>query len=297
MTTLQGIPLVVMGGDARDQILVRRLAERGATVDVIGLPVEETGRVRGMADIPKALAGKAALLLPMPGVDLEGRVYAPLHHQPLRLERDHLALLRPGSPIFVGVARPNLRLLAQSNQLPLVEVAELDELAILNSVPSAEGALQIAMEELPITIHGSRSLVLGFGRLGLTLTRLLQAMGSRVTVVTRDGGHRARAWEMGAIAEPFSALAAVLAETDIIFNTVPAPVLGEGELAATSREALIIDLASAPGGTDFEAARRLGIRALLAPGLPGKVAPKTAGEILARVYPDLIARHVPRRDG
>ncbi|MZP31138.1 dipicolinate synthase subunit DpsA [Heliobacterium undosum] len=297
MTTLQGIPLAVIGGDARDQILVRRLAERGATVDVIGLPMEETERVRIVEDIPKALAGKAALLLPMPGVDLEGRVYAPLHHQPLRLEAAHMALLAPGVPLFVGVARPILRQMAQSCGLSLIEVAELDEVAILNSVPSAEGALQIAMEKLPITIHGSCSMVLGFGRLGLTLTRLLQAMGSRVTVVTRDGGHRARAWEMGAAAEPLSALANLLAKTDIVFNTVPASVLGERELAATNREALIVDLASAPGGTDFEAARRLGIEALLAPGLPGKVAPKTAGEILARVYPDLIARHVPRRDG
>ena len=61
-------------------------------------------------------------------------------------------------------------------------------------------------------------------------------------------------------------------------NTVPAPMLTAARVAGMKPDALILDLASAPGGTDFEAARAFGIRALTAPGLPGKWSPQTAAE-------------------
>ena len=64
----------------------------------------------------------------------------------------------------------------------------------------------------------------------------------------------------------------------IVINTVPAPMLTAARVAGMKPDALILDLASAPGGTDFEAARAFGIRALTAPGLPGKWSPQTAAE-------------------
>ncbi|MTV50480.1 dipicolinate synthase subunit DpsA [Heliobacillus mobilis] len=297
MTTLQGIRLALLGGDGRDQIVVRRLAELGAQVNLFGLPGVEQERVRNVKDVREALFGVSALILPMPGIDPTGRVYAPLQSQPVYLSEEDLALLPTGSPLFVGVARPNLRTMAESQQLRLVEVAEMDEVAVFNSVPSAEGAVQIAMEKLPITIHSSQSLVIGFGRVGITLARLLKGMGSNVTVAARNSSARARAWEMAVEGVSFEALSDALARADIIYNTVPVMVLDEQTLSGTNRDALIIDLASAPGGIDFEAARRLGIEALLVPGLPGKVAPKTAGEILARIYPNLIVQHMLDRRG
>lgn len=37
---------------------------------------------------------------------------------------------------------------------------------VANAVPTAEGAVQVAMEELPFTLHSARVLILGFGRVG-----------------------------------------------------------------------------------------------------------------------------------
>ena len=158
----------------------------------------------------------------------------------------------------------------------------------MNSIPSAEGAIQIAMEELPITIHGSSSYILGFGRVAATLARMLQGLGSKVTVVARNSAQLARAEEMGCRVLSFDHLIAGIGEAQVIYNTVPAMVLTAEVLAAVDRQCLIVDLANQPGGTDFPAAEKLGIKALLAPGLPGKVAPRTAGMILAKVIPPLI---------
>lgn len=174
----------------------------------------------------------------------------------------------------------------------MIETAKLDELAILNSIPSAEGAIQMAMEATKITIHGSQSFVLGLGRCGWTLARMLVGIGAHVTGVARKPSDLARAEEMGLQALHFANLEDEIGRAEIVFNTVPHQVLDRMMLEKVSHDAVIIDLASIPGGTDFEYAQMLGIKAQLAPGLPGIVAPKTAGRILAHIYPQLILRHL-----
>jgi dipicolinate synthase subunit A len=94
---------------------------------------------------------------------------------------------------------------------------------------------------------------------------------------------------------PFHQLSKSLREADVIFNTVPSMVLTAEMLENVSPEAVIIDIASAPGGTDFHAANRLMIKAVLAPGLPGRVAPKTAGRILAATILGFLAEEMIKR--
>jgi dipicolinate synthase subunit A len=208
------------------------------------------------------------------------------------LTEELLSGLPRGTPVLVGVAGKPLREMAEKAGLKLVELMKLDEVAILNSIPSAEGAIQLAMENSDITIHGSKSLVLGFGRTGVTCALKLHALGSRTTVVARNPDQRARACAMGLGAADFSRLCLESADADFIVNTVPAMVLDESVIEAMASTALIIDLASSPGGTDFPAARRRNITAILAPGLPGKVAPKTAGRILADVVPRILVKEL-----
>lgn len=286
--SLQGIAVALVGGDAREKILATRLAALGAAVRAVGLPVEGEG-IENFTNIAPAVAGARALILPVRGVDDEGRVYGEFMEQPQVLLPAHLRLLPPGSPVLVGVARPSLREMADRAGVRLVELMDMDEVAILNSIPSAEGAIQAAMESLPITIHGSRCAVLGFGRTGMTLARMLHALGARTVVVARNPAQLARAFEMGLDTASFTELPGIVARADVIFNTVPALVLSEQVLRCARPGTLILDLASSPGGTDFAAAHRLGLKARLLPGLPGKVAPHTAGEILARVVPRLLA--------
>ncbi|HEY8531113.1 MAG TPA: hypothetical protein VIL08_02585, partial [Limnochorda sp.] len=107
----------------------------------------------------------------------------------------------------------------------------------------------------------------------------------------------ARAASLGCRCVPPEQMEAACAAAEVIFNTVPAPVLDRARLESLRPETLIIDIASEPGGTDFEAARRLGLKAVLAVGLPGKVAPKSAGRILGQVIPRLIREHFEMQAG
>jgi len=291
MQILTGLTVAVMGGDAREVTLAEYLADVGATVKIYGLPVKGPNIVP-CHEPEECLIGVQALIFPVPGVNEQMELSsAYLEVKPI-INGELLSLLPAGTPVLVGVARKPLRELLEKMALAPVELMNLDEVAILNSIPSAEGAVQMAMEKMPITIHGANAVVLGFGRTGQTMAQLLANMHADTTVVARDPAQLARASAMGLRALHFKELVDYLRDVDVIFNTIPAPVINGEILQKLSSATLIIDLASAPGGTDFEKAKELGIEAVLAPGLPGKVAPKTAGMILARVVPEILLKKI-----
>jgi hypothetical protein len=117
-----------------------------------------------------------------------------------------------------------------------------------NAVPTAEGAVQIAMEELPITLHRARVLVLGFGRLGKLAAHRFAALGAKVSVAARKWADLAWAEAYGYGAERIDQLGGWLCAYDLVINTVPGRVLGAGYLADLKPGCLVVDLASKPGG-------------------------------------------------
>ena len=290
---LKGIRLAVIGGDDRELYLIPELQKLGAYI--VGVGLEKANMLSGVTFVPSLLAAVGqvdVLLFPMFGTDERGVVKAKYAESPIVLNKEVLQAIPGRVPLFIGWARPALKAAAEMMGIRIVETANLNEVAVLNSIPSAEGAIQMAIEATNITIHGSQSFVLGLGRTGWTLARLLKNMGANVTGVARKVADLARAYEMGIRPVHFSDLEEEISQAEIIFNTAPAMVLDRVVLERVAKDAVIIDLASIPGGTDFEYAQMLGIKALLAPGLPGIVAPKTAGKILAQVYPQLILRHL-----
>lgn len=294
-SVLSGIKIAVIGGDDRELILVAELVKMGATVAVAGFPREMVGHGAFVVNsLMEACKDAEVVILPLPGTSPQGMVRAIYAENPLVLTEEVMAAMAEKALIIIGSARSFLKEWAFRRNYSLIEVAEMDELAILNSIPSAEGALQIAMEETQITIHGSQSCIIGFGRVAVTLARMLKALGAEVTVVARNRGQLARAYEMGCTRAEYADLKQIMNYADIVFNTVPSLVLTRDILKHARQETVVIDLASQPGGTDFEAANTFGLKAILAPGLPGKVAPVSAGKILADVIPTLIINELSR---
>lgn len=294
MQPLTGLQIGILGGDARAHYLARELVEAGALVLAVAAPVPDgMPRIRVCGTLEELCTNADALIVPLPGIDAQGRLNDA--HGAAIMEVSGALLDRMGkeAPIFTVVARAYMLKMAAQLGLKLVELSSIDEFAIWNSIPSAEGALQLAMEKVPITIHGSRSFVLGPGRTGRTLARMLAGIGSHTTVVARRPECVARAVEMGFEGAYFNDLPGIIHQADLIFNTVPDMVLPAELLRAASAQVCIIDLASAPGGTDFKAARELGLEAVLAPSLPGKTAPKTAGRIMARIITRLLLEDAP----
>ncbi len=281
---LKGWDVVIAGGDAREVVLAEILQGQGLDVCLFGFAKAMKSEQPQISD---CLPPKTDLLiLPLSGVSLEGYIFAPY-----AIERIHLEtlkpLFRPGLLLLSGSMPKNWLPMLEEHGISLILTTEIDELSLYNAVPTAEGAVEVAMRESVITISGSQALVTGFGRCGLPLARLLAAMNAHVTVAARKRDAIALANVLGFNTVTFESLPDVAAEFDFLFNTVPAPVLTAEVLSKAKKTAVLIDIASSPGGSDFSAAQQLGLKNFLLPGLPGKVAPATAGKILAKIYQNI----------
>lgn len=262
----------VLGGDQRQRILAKLLRDDGHRVHTFGLEGEEQPDLKGM--------GQAhCVILPLPAEKPAGWVYTPL--SPVRLPvQQVLSAMEPGQLLCGGLVRDTLRKEAQAHNISLVDYYAREELTLLNAIPTAEGAIQMAMERMPTTIHNARIWILGFGRVGQALGLRLHALGAKVCILARNPAQRALAVSLGLEAEPLHGMGEWLHCPDLVVNTIPVPLLGVEELSALREGAWVMDLASEPGGVDRQAAQTLGVDVEWARGLPGKVAPHTAAEYL-----------------
>ncbi|MGE5557547.1 MAG: dipicolinate synthase subunit DpsA [Bacillota bacterium] len=282
--------ITVAGGDERQLAVVRVLVEGGFQVRLIGLGKGGNMPVFYGDTWQEALDGASLLLLPISGVSLHGEIKTVVRGDNLFLDDEFWRYIPEQTVVLTGSWPCHLRKNAAAKNLRVFEYAEMDEIAVPNAIPTAEGALQIAINELPITIHGSNVLILGFGRVAVAAARLFASAGASVYIAARRPEARAIATLSGYRGINLPDLKDFVGRMDLIINSIPSLVLTRNELEHVSRDSLIVDLASAPGGVDFMAAKEFGVKAVLALGLPGKVAPKTAGQILASTLPAMIRR-------
>ncbi|MBR6640914.1 MAG: dipicolinate synthase subunit DpsA, partial [Clostridia bacterium] len=168
----------------------------------------------------------------------------------------------------------------KASNVECIDLMEQDSIALLNAIPTAEGAIAKAMEYTDIVLHKSNVLVLGFGRVGKILAHKLKGLDANVFCEARKKKDLAHANALGYNVVKLEELGNVLGNIDIIFSTIPKEILNEDYLKLLKKDAVIIDLASSPGSVDYMAARKYNIDAYLELGLPSKVAPKSAAKYL-----------------
>ncbi len=271
--------IAVIGGDLRYVYLAGALAEDGCRVLAVGFDNTDLPPcVAGCTDAAQAIALSEAIILPMP-VSTDGKtIHAPFSRLCIPLEQVYAAVQRE-QPVFAGGVSEEIGAAFERRGLTVRDYLLREELAVRNAVPTAEGAIQLAMEELPVTLHGASCLVVGYGRIGKVLASMLHALGAEVTVAARKCADRAWAAVRGCRAVHTDEIA-WLSSMDVIFNTAPTMLFDRRVLSSLDRRTLLIDLASRPGGVDFNAAAELHLKTVWALSLPGRVAPKTAAEII-----------------
>lgn len=288
--------LLIAGGDNRQLEVIRKLAETNAELYIAGFDKwaeSSKGCVRQVSLSEALFRECSVVVLPAVGIGASGEADAPYSSAELTVTTDMIAAMPADGLIITGSVNPYLREACSKHRIRLAEVYARDDVAILNSIPTAEGAVMIAIQHTDITIHGASVIVLGLGRVGMTLARTLRNLGAVVRVAVREPELHARAIEMGL--QPFHVdeLEQAAASADILFNTIPALVVTASVIGNMAPAALIVDLASKPGGTDFHAAEAAGIKAIAALGLPGKVAPRTAGRILGDAVVQILREELP----
>lgn len=249
----------VIGSDARQLAAGRALARAGYAVEG-----------------PEEIALADYILLPLP-LDAARTPLAEL-----------LRAARPGALALGGMLSEEAKAIAAEAGVELVDYFAREELAIRNAIPTAEGCIGVLLAQRKRTLWGSAVLLLGFGPVGQAVGTRLAALGTHVTVAARRPAQRAQAESLGMRGAELSRLAQLAPAFDTVVNTIPAQVLTAPVLARLRPGSLIVDLASRPGGTDFDAAARCGHKAIHALSLPAACAPETAGEIVARTVREML---------
>jgi len=270
----------VIGGDLRNVKLAEFLADDGNKVNIYGFSnanfemdlVENT-------DLRSAIDESDVVIGPLPCSNDNDTLNAPFHPEKIHIN-EAFKIMSKNQLFIAGRISDKVKQLAQVYNVYSIDLLEREEMAILNAIPTAEGAIQIAMEELPITLHDSSALILGFGRIGKILAKKLDGLGCNVYVEARKYSDIAWIRSYGYKPVFIDSLENYIPNMDVIFNTIPHVILNEELLKKVNRESLIIDLASKPGGVDFEEAKQLGLKTIWALSLPGKVAPITAAKFL-----------------
>ena len=267
----------IIGGDMRQAWLAKHLADDGNSVAVFGLDAEDgSAAIRRAESVSDAVKNSEYVILPLPAADGEGNINAPMFDGKIPAE-EVLDAVTQSQTVFAGRIEGMLENAVKKRGLRAIDYFAREELAVKNAGATAEGAVQILLEEMPTVLTGARVLVVGFGRIGKLLSMKLRAMGADVTVSARRFSDFAWIEEMGYRSADTRRLAGNAGKFDAIVNTVPAGVIDDRVLEHVRKDCLMLDLASKPGGIDFDAAARRGIKVIWALSLPGKVAPETSG--------------------
>ena len=278
-----GLKFALVGGDLRNVKLASILAAEGCTVYTYGISHSSIGtNFNRCSELGEAIAMGDFIIGPMPFTLGGSKLNAPLHTSDIEVN-DVLRAVPRGKVIMAGRVPAEVVLEAAAKEIRIVDILQREDMAILNAIPTAEGAIQIAMEEIPVTIHRCPILVLGLGKVGSALADRLKALGAEVTVCVRKSKDLALGESRGFHTITFDRLAGEIHRFAVVYNSVPSLVVDQSVLELVSPDVLIVDLASSPGGVDFTFAKEKGIKTVQALSLPGKVAPETSAETMAKV--------------
>lgn len=273
----------IIGGDYRYKLLKDLLVNDGYNVSIFGNIYSES-----IDSIDSCIINSRAVIAPIPIIKDERYINM---SENFKITVDDLLNTMSSNNVNIligGVISDKFKDISSAYGIKSVDIFSLEEVAINNAIPTAEGALMTAIQESDRVLFKSKVLVLGFGRCGKVLSNILKGVGANVYVTYRKKSDEAYINSINCTPVNIKEYDSSVSQYDFIFNTVPAPILNKEILKRIRKDTVIIDIAQAPGGIDYNYARKLNLKALYCPGLPGRVAPYSAAEILKSSIIDIV---------
>lgn len=268
----------VIGGDIRQVYLVEELAQHTNRICCYALCSSPNERhcssvsVYEAASLTESCSASPCIVCPIPFSRNGPFLNQSAFDENLSIYQ-LLSNLRPGQSFFAGCIPDDFKATAEEIGVHVFDLMSDPSLSLFNTIATAEGAICEAIKRSPINLHQSSCAILGYGRCGRTLSHYLKGMFCNIYVASIQAEECAQAALIADKTGTLQNFGSCVGEFDFIFNTIPSMVVPSRLLEKMKSSVTIIDIASAPGGVDFTAARELGISAVLCPGLPGKYAP------------------------
>ena len=281
----------IIGGDLRIVKLAKMLADDGNKINIFGLErAEELKKYRNIIsyeNIDSAIENIKIIIAPIPFSKNGVEINTTFSSKKILIE-EFINNIKC-KILIAGSIKKEIYDMEKEKNIKIIDIMEKEEVAILNAISTAEGAIEVALSNTQTILHGRNILILGFGRIGKVLAKKLEGLSAKVTCAVRKNEDFAWIRAYGYKLANINNLSKDLLEYDLIINTVPYLILGKERLQYVKNDCLLIDLSSSPGGIDFEEAEKLNIKYIWALSLPGKVAPITTAEILKETIYNIVS--------
>lgn len=274
----------IIGGDLRIVKLVDMLNADGYNVYTYGLEQANIDDIQKCKSIEEVSEKSDIIVSSIPFTSDGVNVNTPFSKNKISIEE--VAKYIKGKTFIAG--RIEEELYQKFSETKVIDLLKREELTVLNTIATAEGTIQIAMEESTKTLHGSKILVMGFGRVSKILSNMLKGIGAEVYCETRTTVNCAWIKAYGYNPILLDELDEELNKFDVIINTIPHIILNKERLKKVKKDCIIMDIASNPGGVDRNSAKELGIKMIWALSLPGRVAPITSAEFIKETLENII---------
>lgn len=272
----------VIGGDLRQVYMAENLSSRGFSVLLYGLEnLCSKANIDHAKSLAQAIDSSKVILTPIPFTK-NGMHILSVDAKPDLTPEILCTHLKKGHKLYGGCFTESIREFCKMNNIYCNDFMEDEEITLFNTIATAEGTIAEAIINSGGNLHGSSCLILGYGRCAKTLAEKLKVLCGQLTVAARSPIAIAQAKTSSLNALHLSELTSAISDYDYIFNTIPARVIDRELLEKTKQDVVIIDIASAPGGVDFIAAKELTRNAKLCLGLPGKYAPRASAAFLTQ---------------
>ncbi len=277
----------VIGGDNRQLFLADLLTKEKVKVCYYGLtpcslpskyiPCFMNETITATSSLKEALENSKFIIGPTPFC--KDAIYITSLSTLGILVDDFISLCSPEQTIYAGAIPKHIMDTMKEKGIKMVDIMEWEHVSMLNGVATAEGAICEAIRNSMVNIQGSNILILGFGKCGQILAKKLAALDATVTVSVRKYDVLSMALAYGYHGFLLDELKDHVSDYDFIFNTIPAMILGKNMLVKIRKDTAIIDIASSPGGVDYNYAGDHCYNAGLYLGLPGTMSPKSSAKI------------------
>lgn len=255
---------IVFVTDQRQKFLAQHLAGKMETVTI--------GQAAQAEFCREVVAGAQFIILPTPvkKISRYGELFETLKGS-----------WQEGQLVFGGKFPEELRRWLADKKICYYDLMEDERVAQENARITAEAVVSEVISRSLYSVEGQKIIITGYGRCARAAAQKLAALGAKITVLARSVPARKAAKADGFYACDFAYGPQEAYGTRTFINTVPATVVTEKIFREMHEDTLVLDIASAPGGCDREAAAFCGIEVVPALGLPGIYTPKSSAKVLA----------------
>ena len=281
--------IAIIGGDLKSVNLAEMLMQEGHEVITYGLENAEglNNNVVKCKNLGEAIDKSNIIIGPIPLSSNGIEINMLFSNEKIKVE-DFFSAISSGKVVIAGNIKDNHYKIIEEKNAIGIDILKREELSVLNAISTAEGTISIAVQETTRNLHGSNILVMGFGKVGKVLAKMLDGIGANVYCEARKNVDLAWIKAYGYNPINLNDIDQYLEKFDIIINTIPFVVLDEEKLDKIKKNCVIIDIAGNPGGIDRIAAKKKKIKFTWALSLASKVAPETTAEFLKETIDNII---------